>query len=713
VQSDSARLGAQINPNGSSTLYHFDYITDALYQKNLAESKEGFLGGSKAPPVSDSNIGSGTSVVGVVQQLSGLAPDTLYRYRLEAKNGQTVGHYEVGPVHFFRTLEANSGALLPDSRGWELVSPVEKNGGLIEPPEAIAGGGALQASADGSSVTYGSSASFAGGGQGAPLASQYIGRRTASGWTAENISVPSFAGSYDAVDQGAPYQLFSGDLNAGLLLNGDHCRGAGGECAVANPPLPGTDAPSGFQDYYLRNSSPAGFEAVVGAEDLAHTTLSPSEFDVTIAGSTMDLQHVVVSTCAALAQAASEVPLGETCDPAKQNLYEWSSGGALKLINATPGATLAAQVGSISADGSRVYWVDSAGEIQLNENGANHVVGAGSFQTATADGTGAFYVDPAGHLEKYSTATHTSTNLTPSETVLGVLGASSNGEFVYFATGAGVSLWHNGNVSGVAAGGDAGNYPPTTGTARVSADGLHLAFMSKASLTGYDNTDLGTGNPDSEVYLYKVGGAPPLTCVSCNPTNERPSGPASIPGAIANGATGAAVHMYKPRSMSANGKRVFFETHDTLASSDTNSGAPDVYEWEAQGEGSCSRPEGCVRLMSSGRSAGGATFVDASADGSDVFFLTDASLIEADPGSVDLYDARVGGGFPPPVPPIDCEGDSCTPLPEEPVDPTLTTLTPGRGNPAPNYHNLNPKHKKKKHHHKKRHHKRHHRGVAR
>ena len=40
-----------------------------------------------------------------------------------------------------------------------------------------------------------------------------------------------------------------------MLLNGDHCRGEAAECPVANPPLPGTDAPTGFQDYYLREGS--------------------------------------------------------------------------------------------------------------------------------------------------------------------------------------------------------------------------------------------------------------------------------------------------------------------------------------------------------------------------------------------------------------------------------------------------------------------------
>ena len=50
---------------------------------------------------------------------------------------------------------------------------------------------------------------------------------------------------------------------------------------------------------------------------------------------------------------------------------------------------------------------------------------------------------------------------------------------------------------------------------------------------------------------------------------------------------------------------------------------------------------GCIRLISSGRGKAGASFLDASLDGTDAFFLTDESLFGPDPGGVDLYDARV------------------------------------------------------------------------
>ena len=163
---------------------------------------------------------------------------------------------------------------------------------------------------------------------------------------------------------------------------------------------------------------------------------------------------------------------------------------------------------------------------------------------------------------------------------------------------------------------------------------------------------------------------------------------------------------YKPRVLSASGRRVFFDSRDALVLSDTNKD-DDAYEWEAQGEGGCARAQGCVSLISSGRASEGASFVDASADGSDAFFLTDGSLVPADPGAVDLYDARAGGGFPEPAQPIICEGDNCQSLPPAPVDPTLTTLQPGPGNPPVRYQHRHKRHHKHRHRGKHRHGKRH------
>ena len=174
-----------------------------------------------------------------------------------------------------------------------------------------------------------------------------------------------------------------------------------------------------------------------------------------------------------------------------------------------------------------------------------------------------------------------------------------------------------------------------------------------------------------------------LACVSCNPTEERPIGLSTIPGAIANGAGPDATDAYKPRVLTDGGRRLFFDSQDALLLADTDN-APDAYEWEAQGTGSCGRAGGCLSLLSSGKGGGG-SFADASADGSDAFFLTAASLLGTDPGAVDLYDARIGGGFPAAPEPIPCEGDACQFLPPEPEETTLTTLIAGPGNPKVRY----------------------------
>jgi len=576
-------------------------------------------------------------------------------------------------------------AALPDGRGWEMVSPVDKNGGRVDPPETLAGGGDLQAAAAGGAITYSSGASFAGG-VGAPVASQYIAARTGSGWATQNITTPILSGSYDFSDRGVPYRIFSADLSRALLLNGDPCRTEPGQCPVANPPLAGTDAPAGFQDYYLREGS--SFEALIGEADVAGRGIDPAQFEVRLEGATPDLGAVVLASCSALAAGAID-----GCATDAANLYLWKKSTASLSLLATPGQRLAAQAGAIAQEGNRVYIEGTEdGPLALREGATTYPVSAGAaaFQAASEDGSLAYYTE-AEHLHRYATATHTATDLTPAGGVKGVLGASADGQSVYFQDEAGLERWKEGTTTTVAAGGaaaDPSSWPPATGASRLSADGSKLLFTSKAKLTGYDNTDKVTNQPDTELFLYDAAG-PTLRCLSCNPVaTKKPKGPSWIPGAYANGISFAP---YKPRALSADGRRVFFTSRDALVTSDSNSvpasgaGVPDVYQWEASGEGSCAKVAGCLEILSNGSLPQGAAFADASADGSDAYLLTEASLIPADPGSVDLYDARVGGGFAEPAPQIPCEGDACQVLPAVPSEPSLGTLAKGAGNPPVTY----------------------------
>jgi hypothetical protein len=708
VSAGSASFHGEINPEGASTTYRFEYATDAAFQE-----KE-FSGAAKAPASGSASAGAGSGLVTVSQHVSALKSNTTYHYRLSATNGS--GTTLSTPPQTFTTQGITGAFKLPDSRGWEMVSPADKNGGAIQGFGENHGGGVLQAAASGSGeITYTSSSSFGNAPQGAPQGSQYISTRHGeAGWSTQNITTQVLSGSYGSDPNGVPYQLFSPDLSAAVMLNGVRCRGEGADCPVANAPLAGTDAPAGFQNYYLRDNEDGSFSAVLTSANDSELGLSAQEFNLAFAGASPDLRHVILSTCAALTATATEVAGSEGCEPSKPNLYEYSS-GQLALVNVNPGAALAAQSGAVSTDGQRVYFTE-AGKLWLREGLAApfELAEGGEFQTATPTGSLAFYTK-AEHLYLYATASHSSTDLTPSGGVIGVLGAAEDGSRVYYATAAGIFTWH-GSISTVTAipgAATESDYPPATATTRVSADGNRLLFLSKAELTGYDNHDATSGLPDSEVFLYDASGAGSLACLSCNPTNERPIGPSSIPGVSSNGEEAAAgegeivTASYKPRVLSATANRVFFDSSDALVALDTNKGE-DVYQWEAQGTGSCDSPGGCQSLISTGTDPEGASFIDASESGEDAYFLTSVSpqpppgravtpAGNVDPGSADLYDARSGGGFAEPAKPIPCEGDACVPLPQGPEDPTVGSLIPGVPDPPvhfPKVHHKCPKGKR-------------------
>jgi hypothetical protein len=251
---------------------------------------------------------------------------------------------------------------------------------------------------------------------------------------------------------------------------------------------------------------------------------------------------------------------------------------------------------------------------------------------------------------------------------------------------------------------DLGSANPLYNAAHVSADGSHLAFESQAQLTRYDNTDAVSGKPDVEVFRYTAGGA--LHCVSCDPSGARPRGGEMAKAgqgasAILSGVWGAgwipgAGHaLHAANALSEDGGRIFLNSFAPLVAGDVN-GVQDVYEWEAPGVGSCTTAKpayhglngGCLYLISSGESPFESLFVDASRDGSDVFFTTASSLLPQDPGLIDIYDARVGGGFAQPSELAACEGEACqgpAGAPESPTPASAAFQGPGNekaGGPA-------------------------------
>ncbi len=212
--------------------------------------------------------------------------------------------------------------------------------------------------------------------------------------------------------------------------------------------------------------------------------------------------------------------------------------------------------------------------------------------------------------------------------------------------------------------------------ARVSPDGKHLLFAARSGegLTGYDHgvCEPVFGVGCHELYLYDAE-ADSLQCASCNPTGAAATGPATV--SIKKEQGGSQVSRRLNNPLSDDGRYAFFSTAERLVLADTN-GVMDAYVFDSE--------EGKPHLISSGEHQSPSYFLDASFDGRDAFFSTRDRLSKWDSDiQTDVYDARVGGGFPePPAPPPACIGDACQPAPTHvnDADPSSSSFA-GPGDP--------------------------------
>ncbi|HEY1687498.1 MAG TPA: hypothetical protein VGF95_01400 [Solirubrobacteraceae bacterium] len=254
-----------------------------------------------------------------------------------------------------------------------------------------------------------------------------------------------------------------------------------------------------------------------------------------------------------------------------------------------------------------------------------------------------------------------------------VLQSSRDGSDFIFAREGSLDLWNEGTVTQIASaeGSEAG-----VAFAAASASGSAFVFQSKAPFGEFPFNN-GSG-ADAQVYRYEVE-SNSLSCLSCPPASEAPTGSASLSNAYAEGNLGNTfADMTGSRSISEDGGRVFFESPDALVSQDTN-GQRDVYEWE----------NGTLYLISTGVSSSASYFGDNSQNGDDVFFGTAQGLAVGDTDEAyDVYDARVPrpGDRPPPSA-VPCEGSVCQGPPSTPslLAPPSSETFSGLGDETPSH----------------------------
>ena len=753
VSDTSAKLMAQLNPNGEATTYHFEFGDQGSCSSNPCTSV----------PVPDADAGSGAGAIPVSEAISGLTPLTTYHFRLVATNPSSPPGGDVGPDVSFTTyptppdfdscpneaFRTGPGANLPDCRAYEQASPVNKNGADVNAEVDL-----LRASTAGDAITFYSNGGLPGGvgSQDFPI---FMARRVGGEWVTKGLLPPVSFGRDATMESWTPDLAYT--FSKPIRLEGDDFESASASAFV------------------VRNSS-----------DDSYDVITPYKGDPgkdRLAGVSTDGTKVFFQSGRKLTPDAAA---GET-----QNFYAWDrETGTISLVGLIPAgpdtecgagglACVTPVDGSlagpydwwsetnedtlhdskdfylqemhvVSASGEKAYFTaGGTGQIYLRENATSanattaHVSvsqravpdpnGAkpAILHAATPDGKRAFFTscekltddstavssaanrcDTASQgqdLYVYDTVTGELTDLTVDDfanpfgaAVKGVVGIDDDGESVYFVAngdldGSGPATLGNcagkfggtgtcnlylardgtitfiAGLSGDADTGAASNFKPksfsdasnNTGAkgGRVSADGDVVIYQDKDALYRYDAVD------------------DEIVCVSCNPT----TGLSTSVRLLSLGRLGFVGPFTRvpaiPRNLSTDGNRVFFDTTAKLVANDINgdAGCPlvgainggggsvfpacqDVYEWEAEGSGSCETSGGCLYLLSTGTSSFPSFFGDASASGDVAFIFTRDQLLPQDEDVLqDAYAVTVGGGLASQneVPPPGCNGEEC------------------------------------------------------
>jgi hypothetical protein len=654
-----AVLGAKVNPNGAQTSYRIEYTA----------APSGFEGATVA---AEGTLPSGIAPVAVSAPVGGLAPGTTYRFRVVAENEAGSAEAEAS----FRTyatpllggpcaneaLRIGPSAALPDCRAYELVTPADTGG---HTPLGSGDGGhyfpTLHASPDGERASFriegGAIPGFEAAGSG--NGDDYLARRGSGGWSTEVVSS-------SGVEAPKPQPGgFSTDQEHSFWGENNWKENNAGENGFfLNPYI---HYPDGHNEPVGRGS--------LGVDHEVEAKLIGPNGSHTI--------FITGRTSAPAVQLEPDAPVGADV------IYDRTADEVTHVVSLLPGDVTPATgqdaewVG-VSLDGAGVaFRLQGDSMLYLRQdNEETYEVGEGlTFAGIVEGGRRIFYLK-GGNLFRFDTATEariqfskggeaTPVNISPDGTTAyflspDVLTAKANpngaqakagkdnlyvsreGEVAFIGTVepedveegvAGLGMW----IGSLA--------EPAKETSRTTPDGGALVFESRAELTAYDSAD--------HTQIYRYDGAT-LICLSCVPTGVAPTADASLqslPDRMPRTSTG--VLFDRVLNLSADGRRTFFQSYEPLVAADVD-GRLDVYEWEAQGLGSCTQAGGCVYLISSPGSERDESLYAVSESGEDVFFRSNDLLAGGDTdATASIYDARVGGGFPVAQEATPCQGEGC------------------------------------------------------
>jgi sugar lactone lactonase YvrE len=664
-----ATLRAAVDPDGLLTGYHFEYGETEAY--------------GHSTPAGEIAAGEGPAEVSAA--IFGLTASTTYHFRIVASN--SLGTF-IGPDQTLTTSArpvaetcanavARSGASagLPDCRAYELVTPA-LNG--LKPASQI-GTNAETSSFDtwlatpgGDSLIFDTGGSLPGvAGNG--VHDQYRAVRGDGGWSTTLVA-PTGA----QAEEPRPGGVSSDHAYAFWLVE----RGGQGAGSLE------AGAP---RTTYVRN--PDGSFAVLGSGSLGEDPRATGRW-ISAGGA-----HIVFSTASG---SAVQLEPGAPA-PGVAAIYDRTPDGVTHVLSLLPGdqtPTGNSEYLGVSADGTAVFFAvegvlyerrNDATTLEVSPPGA-------TFAGSSENGDRVFYLR-GGNIFAFDAGTTTQLTGAGGATVVNV---SADGSHLYFVSpeqldgGSGVAgsnnlyVWDGEAIRFIAvlsaddlrdasaAIGETtlagwtdavGPRPdafigPGFDPSRTTPDGSVFVFQSFANLTSYDSEG------HSEIFRFDTADGS-LACVSCDPGGDPPSSEAELQ--QVNEGLNHAQHQLGVSPVNAlshianvtsDGKAVFFQTADSLLPADGD-GHADVYEWRL----------GRLSLISSGTSSNHDYFYGMSADGRDVFFETDDSLVpqDQDGGDPSIYDARIDGGFAAPVA-QPCTEDSCQGTPAgAPILPAATS----------------------------------------